>query len=102
MNYYKPYAYLYKLENEEVKLLSCFVILMPAGKALRGPDIFSDDDLTTIEYLVFNDEGQDRDRQEEYENLLEWDGEPHTVRIIVGSGAGSFGGSVTNINNGIE
>lgn len=93
MNYYKPYAYLYKLENEEVKLLSCFVVLMPAGKSLRSPDISSDEDVTTIEYAVFDDEGQNRDRMEEYENELEWNGEPHTVRIVIGSGSGNNGGA---------
>jgi hypothetical protein len=102
MNYYKPYAYLYKLENEEVKLLSCFVVLMPEGKSLRGPAIFLDEDVTTIEYAVFDDEGQDRDRQEEYENELEWNGEPHTVKIVIGSGAGSDGGTSNSLSSGTE
>jgi hypothetical protein len=102
MNFYKPYAYLYKLENDEVKLLSSFVVLIPAGKSLRSPGISSTEELTTIEYAVFDDEGQDRDRMEEYENELEWNGEPHAVKIVIGSGSGIDGGAIEITSQGME
>ncbi|MFU8842830.1 MAG: hypothetical protein ACNA7V_03370 [Bacteroidales bacterium] len=102
MNYYKPYSYLYKIVNGDLKLLSCFVVSMPAGKSLRGPDITSEAELTTIEYEVFDDEGQDRDRQEEYENELEWNGEPHAVKIVIGSGSGIDGGAIEITSQGTE
>jgi hypothetical protein len=102
MNYYKPYSYLYKIDDEEQKLLSCFVVFMPAGKSLRDPDISSEAETTTIEYAVFDDSGQARDRQEEYENELEWNGDPHTVKIIIGSGSGGKGGTIDITSQGTE
>ena len=101
MNFYKPHSYLYKDERSSPKkLTSCFVVKVPTGKSLNGPDITENNDEFTIYYAIENDQNQSHDRQEEYENELTWSGDPVFVKIVIGDG--SNGGSVSNSTDHAE
>jgi hypothetical protein len=102
MNSYKPYAYLYKSENEPAYLISCFTALIPAGKNLSGPTITTVGDQTTITYSIVADASHERPWNFEADNEIEWDGDSHDVEIVIGSGSGATGGGVTISSNNAE
>jgi len=102
MNALKPYAYLYKKISEPAILTSCFVVKVPTGKSLTGPTINSAGGVITVSYTVVTDSSQARDRQEEYENDLNWNGVACDVKVMVGTGYGSGGGGCIIDSNGAE
>ena len=102
MNPLKPYSYLYKRTSEPSKLISCFVILVPSGKSLTGPAITTSNGVITVKYSVITDTSQTRDRQEEYEKTIDWNGVACDVKVVVGDGSGSGGGSSMVSSNGAE
>lgn len=92
MDNYKPYSFLNKQEIEPATLTSSFVVWVPAGKKLGNPRKTIVGNITTFTYAVLNDLNQPVARQEEYENVLSWDGNDHIVTIIIGDGSGVNGG----------
>ena len=102
MNPLKPYSYLFKRTSEPSKLISCCVVLVPSGKSLTGPAITTSNGLITIKYSVITDTSQTRDRQEEHENTIDWNGVACDVKVVVGDGSGSGGGSSTISSSGAE
>lgn len=96
MNSYKPYSYLIKKLEEPASLTSCFVVWVPAGKKLDEPRTTTTGNLSTFTYAILSDANQPVGRQEEYENELNWDGKLHYIKIVIGSGSGSNGGTSEN------
>lgn len=98
MNYYKPYAYLYKHIADPAYLKSRFITQIPAGKkiSLRDGDPETLDNKTLIRYIIEDDPTQTKDRMEQFETQFPWDGNPHNVEFIVGSGEGDDGGKTVS------
>jgi hypothetical protein len=97
MEYFKPYSYLFKRTSGTISLKSCSVVLIPAGKkiTLRSGDPDTDGNLTLIRYAVENDNSQFNARQEDLIHQFAWDGNAHSVQVVIGEGSGDEGG--TNI-----
>lgn len=93
MIYYKPYSYLYKREADPRKLKSCFVSWVPKGKKLSFDRKITDIDKTTLVYIIEVNIAQLSDHLEENEKEIPWDGNPHDVEVLIGSGSGSDGGA---------
>lgn len=90
----KPYAYLYKHIEEPTTLKSSIITQIPAKKTLtlRAGDPTTSGSITVIRYIVENDSSQLKSRMEQFENKFDWDGTPHNVEVIIGSGSGDEGG----------
>ena len=104
MNNYKPYGYLYKRETAPKILKACFVAQIPAGKkiTLVSGDPSTDHDITYIRFDIKNDSGETETRQVEHEYDISWDGDPHTVKIVIGDGGGGGGGKVSHAHTDAE
>jgi len=89
MNELKPYSYLYRKTSSPKILKSCFVVRVPAGKKITGPNISVDGSETTIQYNIEHDTTQQVPRQEEYNNEMSWDGRERKVRVHIGEGDGT-------------
>ncbi|MCF8369407.1 MAG: hypothetical protein K9G76_10225 [Bacteroidales bacterium] len=100
MNDYQPYSCLFKKEAEPAELKSCFIVWVPLGRKLTGPRQNTVDETTTISYTVVSDSSQIIARQEEYENIIAWDGEVHFVNIILKDSNGiELGNKIDSTNN---
>ncbi|MEZ5084147.1 MAG: hypothetical protein R2750_11975 [Bacteroidales bacterium] len=87
---YKPYSFLVK---KETTLTICFVVRLPAGNNLSAPSKLVTESTTTLTYEVISDPTLPAAWQVERDYEIEWDGRDHKIKVVIGSGSGTDGGT---------
>ena len=101
MEFYKPYSFLYE-DASANKLTASFIVYLHAEEKLSSPSISTRNNKTTITYSIETDTSHTVDYTKEVDEVLDWDGNDHTVVIIIGSGSGGSGGTATIDSGGFR
>lgn len=99
MNDYKPYTYMYKIDNGTKSVTTVIVVQVPGGQKLDQGTLSQGN--TVLTYNLLSGTNEDV-HVEERRMSFTVDSHPHTLSIKIGSGTGGDGGRIQVSSAGAE